>query len=106
MTAPPSPTQSQSQVASQQQGGLRLSGPPSGQGAGGWARTRDRKFPGDLRADSLTTVPWTLNLSRMLLRYDHITVPNEESSSLYSKISGSHATSHPIPHHLLETRSL
>ncbi|GFO34477.1 hypothetical protein PoB_006098200 [Plakobranchus ocellatus] len=32
---------------------LRLSGPPSGQGAGGGARTRDRRVPVDLRADSL-----------------------------------------------------
>ncbi|GFO29196.1 hypothetical protein PoB_005570100 [Plakobranchus ocellatus] len=43
----------------QQQGDLRLSGPPSGQGAGGGARTRDRKVPADLRADSLATVPPT-----------------------------------------------
>ncbi|GFO50650.1 hypothetical protein PoB_007715500 [Plakobranchus ocellatus] len=38
-----------------QQGDLRLSGPPSGQGAGGGARTRDRRVPADLRADSLAT---------------------------------------------------
>ncbi|GFN74632.1 hypothetical protein PoB_000113800 [Plakobranchus ocellatus] len=38
---------------------LRLSGPPSGQGAGGGARTRNRKVPADLRADSLATVPPT-----------------------------------------------
>ncbi|GFN78949.1 hypothetical protein PoB_000545500 [Plakobranchus ocellatus] len=44
---------------SPQQGDLRLSGPPSGQGAGGGARTRDRKVPADLRADSLATVPPT-----------------------------------------------
>ncbi|GFN73924.1 hypothetical protein PoB_000043000 [Plakobranchus ocellatus] len=42
-----------------QQGDLRLSGPPSGQGAGGGARTRDRMVPADLRADSLATVPPT-----------------------------------------------
>ncbi|GFN95229.1 hypothetical protein PoB_002173500 [Plakobranchus ocellatus] len=35
--------------ASPQQGDLRLSGPPSGQGAGGGARTRDRRVPADLR---------------------------------------------------------
>ncbi|GFN75531.1 hypothetical protein PoB_000203700 [Plakobranchus ocellatus] len=40
-----------------QRGDLRLSGPPSGQGAG--ARTRDRKVPADFRADSLATVPPT-----------------------------------------------
>ncbi|GFO19740.1 craniofacial development protein 2-like [Plakobranchus ocellatus] len=42
-----------------QQGDLKLTGPPSGQGAGGGARTRDRKVPADLRADSLATVPPT-----------------------------------------------
>ncbi|GFO01870.1 dyslexia-associated protein kiaa0319-like protein [Plakobranchus ocellatus] len=38
-----------------QQGDLRLSGPPSGQGAGGGARTRDRGVPADLRAGSLSS---------------------------------------------------
>ncbi|GFO03448.1 hypothetical protein PoB_002995300 [Plakobranchus ocellatus] len=42
-------------IASPQQGDLRLLGPPSGQGAGSGARTRDRRVPADLRADSLTT---------------------------------------------------
>ncbi|GFN87160.1 hemolysin-type calcium-binding region:rtx n-terminal domain protein [Plakobranchus ocellatus] len=42
-----------------QQGDLRLSGPPSGQGAGSGARTRDRRVPADLRADSQATVPPT-----------------------------------------------
>ncbi|GFN85039.1 hypothetical protein PoB_001154500 [Plakobranchus ocellatus] len=46
-TAPDSP----------QQGNLKLSGPPSGKGAGGGARTRDRWIPADLRADSLTVPP-------------------------------------------------
>ncbi|GFO44279.1 hypothetical protein PoB_007078400 [Plakobranchus ocellatus] len=36
---------------------LRLSGPPSGQGACGRALTRNRKAPADLRADSLSPVP-------------------------------------------------
>ncbi|GFN85197.1 hypothetical protein PoB_001170300 [Plakobranchus ocellatus] len=45
--------------SSPQQGDLRLSGPPSGQGAGGGAQTRDRRVPADLRADSLATVPPT-----------------------------------------------
>ncbi|GFO48121.1 hypothetical protein PoB_007462600 [Plakobranchus ocellatus] len=44
-------------IASPQQGDLRLSGPPSGQGAGGGARTRDRRVPADLRVHSLATVP-------------------------------------------------
>ncbi|GFO01673.1 hypothetical protein PoB_002817800 [Plakobranchus ocellatus] len=43
-------------VASPQQGDLRLLGPPSGQGAGSGARTRDRRVPADLRADSQATV--------------------------------------------------
>ncbi|GFO15178.1 hypothetical protein PoB_004168300 [Plakobranchus ocellatus] len=38
------------------QGDLKLSGPPSGQGAGGGARTRDRKVFEDLKADSLAIV--------------------------------------------------
>ncbi|GFN75126.1 hypothetical protein PoB_000163200 [Plakobranchus ocellatus] len=45
------------QVASPQQSDLRLSGPPSNQGTGGGAQTRDRRVPIDLRADSLATVP-------------------------------------------------
>ncbi|GFN80699.1 hypothetical protein PoB_000720500 [Plakobranchus ocellatus] len=40
-------------IASPQQGDLRLSGSPSGQSAGGGARTRDRRVPADLRTDSL-----------------------------------------------------
>ncbi|GFO06260.1 hypothetical protein PoB_003276500 [Plakobranchus ocellatus] len=47
------------EVDSPQLGDLRLSGPPSGQGAGGGARTRDRRVPADLRADSPATVPPT-----------------------------------------------
>ncbi|GFO47000.1 hypothetical protein PoB_007350500 [Plakobranchus ocellatus] len=46
-------------LTSPQQGDLRFSGPPSGQGAGGGARTRNRRVPSDLRADSLATVPPT-----------------------------------------------
>ncbi|GFN88539.1 hypothetical protein PoB_001504500, partial [Plakobranchus ocellatus] len=37
-------------IASPQQGDLRLLSPPSGQDAGGGARTRDRRVPADLRA--------------------------------------------------------
>ncbi|GFN86133.1 hypothetical protein PoB_001263900 [Plakobranchus ocellatus] len=44
-------------MASLQEGDLRLSGPPSGQGTGGGARTYDERVPADLRADSLATVP-------------------------------------------------
>ncbi|GFO34043.1 hypothetical protein PoB_006054800 [Plakobranchus ocellatus] len=43
-------------LASPQQGDLRLSGPPSVQGAGSGSRTRDRRVPADLRADSQATV--------------------------------------------------
>ncbi|GFO18578.1 hypothetical protein PoB_004508300 [Plakobranchus ocellatus] len=46
-------------IASPQQGDLRHSGPPSGQGDGGGARTRDRRVPAHLRADSLATGPPT-----------------------------------------------
>ncbi|GFN85691.1 hypothetical protein PoB_001219700 [Plakobranchus ocellatus] len=42
-----------------QQGDLRLLGPPSGRGTDGGARTRDRRVPADLRADSKATVPPT-----------------------------------------------
>ncbi|GFN86699.1 hypothetical protein PoB_001320500 [Plakobranchus ocellatus] len=55
VSVPASPGQ-----ASPQQGDLRLSGPPSGQGAGSGVRTRDRRIPADIRADSLATVPPTL----------------------------------------------
>ncbi|GFN89900.1 hypothetical protein PoB_001640600 [Plakobranchus ocellatus] len=56
-------------IASPQQGDLRLSGPPSGQGAGGGARTGDRRVSADLRADSLATVPSTpLTFSVVQLR--------------------------------------
>ncbi|GFO50555.1 hypothetical protein PoB_007706000 [Plakobranchus ocellatus] len=46
-------------ITSPQQGDLGLPGPPSSQGAGGGARTRDRMVPADLRADLPTTVPPT-----------------------------------------------
>ncbi|GFN84734.1 hypothetical protein PoB_001124000 [Plakobranchus ocellatus] len=42
-----------------QQGDLRLSGPPSSQGAYGETRIRGRRIPEDLREDSLSTVPPT-----------------------------------------------
>ncbi|GFN89897.1 hypothetical protein PoB_001640300 [Plakobranchus ocellatus] len=47
----------QNGYSSPHQGDLRLPGPPSGQGTGGVARTRDRRIPVDIRADSLATVP-------------------------------------------------
>ncbi|GFO19174.1 hypothetical protein PoB_004567900 [Plakobranchus ocellatus] len=42
-------------TASLQEGDLRLPGPPTGQGAGGGARTRDKRAPADIGADSLTS---------------------------------------------------
>ncbi|GFN81095.1 hypothetical protein PoB_000760100 [Plakobranchus ocellatus] len=51
-------------IASTQQGDLRLSGPPPGQSAGGSSRTRVRRVPAYLRADSLATVPPTPQLRR------------------------------------------
>ncbi|GFN80826.1 hypothetical protein PoB_000733200 [Plakobranchus ocellatus] len=51
-------------TARPQQDDLRLSGPPSGRGAGGWARsTHDRRIHAVLRADSQATVPSTLRYS-------------------------------------------
>ncbi|GFN77714.1 hypothetical protein PoB_000422000 [Plakobranchus ocellatus] len=44
-------------TANPQQGDLRLSGLPSGQGAGGRARIRNRGVAEDLRSDSQPTVP-------------------------------------------------
>ncbi|GFO27061.1 hypothetical protein PoB_005356600 [Plakobranchus ocellatus] len=43
-------------------------GPPSGQGAGVGARTRDRRVPADLTADLLATVPPTPLSCRFCLR--------------------------------------
>ncbi|GFO11310.1 hypothetical protein PoB_003781500 [Plakobranchus ocellatus] len=54
-------------TTSPQQGDLRLSGPPSGQGASGGARTCDRRAPADLRADSLATVPPTPPFPRITI---------------------------------------
>ncbi|GFN82788.1 amine oxidase [Plakobranchus ocellatus] len=45
----------------EQEGDPRLSGPPSGQGTSGGARSRDRRVPAVLRADSLSIVPPTLH---------------------------------------------
>ncbi|GFN83254.1 hypothetical protein PoB_000976000 [Plakobranchus ocellatus] len=51
-------TKTSMQIAGPQQGVLRLSGPPSGQvvSADG-ARTRYKRVPAYLRADSLSTLP-------------------------------------------------
>ncbi|GFO32434.1 hypothetical protein PoB_005893900 [Plakobranchus ocellatus] len=50
-------------IITPRQGDLRLLGPPSGQVAGGGARTRDKRMPAELRADSLATVPPTRSRS-------------------------------------------
>ncbi|GFO16898.1 hypothetical protein PoB_004340300 [Plakobranchus ocellatus] len=49
----------QGEIIDPQQGDLRLSCPPSGQGAGGRARTRDRWIPAVIRTDSPAIVPPT-----------------------------------------------
>ncbi|GFO03392.1 hypothetical protein PoB_002989700 [Plakobranchus ocellatus] len=46
-------------IACPQHGDLRLSDPPLGQDISGGARTRNRRVPAELRADSLSTVPPT-----------------------------------------------
>ncbi|GFO31827.1 hypothetical protein PoB_005833200 [Plakobranchus ocellatus] len=46
-------------IASPQQGEPRVLDPPSGQGAGGGARTSDIRVSADHRADSLATLPQT-----------------------------------------------
>ncbi|GFO28954.1 hypothetical protein PoB_005545900 [Plakobranchus ocellatus] len=51
------PDDFESPTSPQLAGDLRLSGPPSGPGAGDWVRTRDRRVPADLRAHLLSTVP-------------------------------------------------
>ncbi|GFO04009.1 hypothetical protein PoB_003051400 [Plakobranchus ocellatus] len=56
-------------IASPQQGDLRLSGSMSGQGASGRTRTRDRRVPADLRADSLANEPPTAPLSQVKLPF-------------------------------------
>ncbi|GFO42453.1 hypothetical protein PoB_006895800 [Plakobranchus ocellatus] len=54
-------------IASLQQGDLRLSGLPSGQGTSGGARIHDRRVPADLRADSLTAVPPTPRMNKRII---------------------------------------
>ncbi|GFO15870.1 hypothetical protein PoB_004237500 [Plakobranchus ocellatus] len=44
-----------------QQGDIRLSGPPSGQGTGGEVQTPDGGIPPDIRADLLSTAPSMLH---------------------------------------------
>ncbi|GFO11762.1 hypothetical protein PoB_003826700 [Plakobranchus ocellatus] len=45
----------------QKPGNLRLSGPPSGHGTSGGARTCERRVPANLRADSPATMPRELS---------------------------------------------
>ncbi|GFO01715.1 hypothetical protein PoB_002822000 [Plakobranchus ocellatus] len=56
-------------TASPQQSDLRLSGHPSGRSAGGGSRTRDRRVPAELRADSRAT-----------------DAPNQTENSFFKKI--------------------
>ncbi|GFO22396.1 hypothetical protein PoB_004890100 [Plakobranchus ocellatus] len=60
-------------IASPQKGDLRLSGPPSGQGAGGGTRIRDRMVRADLRASSLDTVPPTPHTLNKIKKHKNIT---------------------------------
>ncbi|GFO27826.1 hypothetical protein PoB_005433100 [Plakobranchus ocellatus] len=46
-------------TSKKKKGDLRLSGPPSAQGARGGARTHERRIPAYIRAESLATVPPT-----------------------------------------------
>ncbi|GFN83716.1 hypothetical protein PoB_001022200 [Plakobranchus ocellatus] len=71
-------------IASPQQGDLRLSGPPSGQGVGSGARTRDRMVPADLRADSQATVLPTPQHQSKKMCYLYIRKPNECIPTEYS----------------------
>ncbi|GFN74999.1 hypothetical protein PoB_000150500 [Plakobranchus ocellatus] len=43
-------------IASPQQDDFRLPNPPTGHGAGGWARTSHSRVLADLRTDSLSTM--------------------------------------------------
>ncbi|GFO21793.1 hypothetical protein PoB_004829800 [Plakobranchus ocellatus] len=56
--------------SSPQQGDLKLLGPPSGQGASGGARIRDRRAPADLRVDSLNTEPQTPQMVKDTVDHD------------------------------------
>ncbi|GFO22509.1 hypothetical protein PoB_004901400 [Plakobranchus ocellatus] len=59
-----------------QQDDLRLSCPPPGQGAGGGARTRDRRVLASLRADSLYSVPPTNPF------FGHLEMKGEEKKNM------------------------
>ncbi|GFN77683.1 hypothetical protein PoB_000418900 [Plakobranchus ocellatus] len=72
-------------IASPQQGDLRLSGSPSGQGAGGGARTRGRIVHADLRADSLATVPPTVHGNKNGLLHSSVAINTTYTLSLTGK---------------------
>ncbi|GFN80929.1 hypothetical protein PoB_000743500 [Plakobranchus ocellatus] len=59
----------------------RLSGTPSGQGFGSYALTHNRRFPTDLRADSLSIVPTMPPQSPGKSAQPGILQPNDLSSS-------------------------
>ncbi|GFO30272.1 hypothetical protein PoB_005677700 [Plakobranchus ocellatus] len=75
-------------IASPQQGDLRLSGPPSGQGAGSGARTRDRRVPADLRADSQATVLPTPFFSMKTKNHTNNILTNDENKCVRYGILG------------------
>ncbi|GFO18471.1 neuronal acetylcholine receptor subunit alpha-3 [Plakobranchus ocellatus] len=71
----------------------KLSGLPSGQGAGGGAPTRDRRDPAALRADSLATVPPTPPVSRRKTLNDRRAI----KSSICITLTDYHHSIFPIP---------
>ncbi|GFO38943.1 hypothetical protein PoB_006544800 [Plakobranchus ocellatus] len=70
-------------VISPQQGDLRLSGPPSGQGASGRARTRDRRAPADLRADLLAHCATKIGLTLVDIKHNLSTAAVGRPKQIY-----------------------
>ncbi|GFO26593.1 hypothetical protein PoB_005309800 [Plakobranchus ocellatus] len=78
---------------SPQQGDVRLSGPQSGQGVGSGARTRDRRVPADLRADSQATVlPTPQSMMRKIFN------SNQTGAPSFSPVLPALTTTQPPPY--------
>ncbi|GFN91028.1 hypothetical protein PoB_001753400 [Plakobranchus ocellatus] len=72
-------------IVSPQQGDLRLSGPPSDQGAGGGARTLDRKVPADLASHCATNAPFLAILMQRMYKWSVATKKEgKDSRKAYS----------------------